>query len=120
MQEHKNDEQENISRREEYIRLEGLRSVYAAAEPLRSETEKALILGKKLRTEYDNAGKKAADLKAAADKKSKEAQEKEKFADSVLRLYKPLKMQKNPVPKPTGSTRKRQSFRSGRAPLRAG
>ena len=91
LQEHKNSEQENISRREEYIRLEGLRSVYAAAEPLRSETEKALILGKKLRTEYDNAGKKAADLKAAADKKSKEAQEKEKFADSVLRLYNELK-----------------------------
>lgn len=91
LQEHKNDEQENISRREEYIRLEGLRSVYAAAEPLRSETEKALILGKKLRTEYDNAGKKAADLKAAADKKSKEAQEKEKYADSVLRLYNELK-----------------------------
>lgn len=71
MQEHKNSEQENISRREEYIRLEGLRSVYAAAEPLRSETEKALILGKKLRTEYDNAGKKAADLKASADKKAR-------------------------------------------------
>lgn len=86
LQEHKNDERENISRQEENIRLTGLRSVYAAAEPLRNETQNAYDLGMKLRTEYDNTDKKITDLKAAIEAANAKVQETEKNSDSVFNL----------------------------------